>query len=510
MPTKSAVAGVHTHRTAWQVCSSPRPPMRRAPAHEADDHSHGQNRFAVIPTIERLRASSELTGRGITMAFLDSGFAPHPDITQPASRVVAYKDVANPRARLRADVAPDAMAWHGTQTVVSAAGNGYLADGVYRGLASEARLVLVRASQNGRIPEDNIVRGIQWVVRNRKRYDIRILSISLGGERADTDTGRAIERAAEEAVAAGIVVVAAAGNSGCTSSWRVLPPATAASVITVGGFSDENDPDAPQLALYCSSFGESARGDQKPEIVAPAAWVAAPILPGTELYRTAVALSRLDAAPQYRLAALAAKLEAESGLGEVSRSGDAPAIRAAIDTALKDRKIISTHYQHVDGTSFAAPIVASVVAQMLEAAPKLTPAEVKTILVETAQPLPGAPRERQGAGALDAAAAVARARESVDGGGPRVARRTREATFRIAAPDAASVHVAGTFNAWHETDTPLRRAADGSWSARVRMPGPGRYAFKFIVDGSQWLEDPSAVESDDDGHGGRNSIVVIA
>ena len=64
-----------------------------------------------------------------------------------------------------------------------------------------------------------------------------------------------------------------------------------------------------------------------------------------------------------------------------------------------------------DGTSFAAPIVTSVVAQMLEANPDLTPLEVKRILVQTARRLPHVEVDRQGWGAMNPRAAVAKALE---------------------------------------------------------------------------------------------------
>jgi serine protease AprX len=63
----------------------------------------------------------------------------------------------------------------------------------------------------------------------------------------------------------------------------------------------------------------------------------------------------------------------------------------------------------VDGTSFASPIVTSIVAQMLEANPKLTPAEVKRILIDTARRLPSVAVERQGWGVVQPAAAIAEA-----------------------------------------------------------------------------------------------------
>ena len=64
---------------------------------------------------------------------------------------------------------------------------------------------------------------------------------------------------------------------------------------------------------------------------------------------------------------------------------------------------------HVDGTSFAAPIVSSVVAQMLEANPAISPQQVKRILIDTAERLPDAPADQQGWCAIIAARAVERA-----------------------------------------------------------------------------------------------------
>ena len=63
-------------------------------------------------------------------------------------------------------------------------------------------------------------------------------------------------------------------------------------------------------------------------------------------------------------------------------------------------------YIAMDGTSMASPIVAGVVAAMVEANPALTPAEIKEILKSTADPLPGVPATDQGAGVLDAREAV--------------------------------------------------------------------------------------------------------
>lgn len=448
------------------------------------DHQHAPNRFAVIPTPLRLEANSDYTGKGVTVAFLDSGFYPHPDLVAPVNRIVAYHDVAGERLSLSSSPVESSQ-WHGTQTTVAAAGNGYLSDGLYRGLAHECELVLVKASERGRITENNIARGIQWVIANRERYNIRVLNISLGGDEDVPCSKSIIDQAAEEAIEHGIVVVAAAGNSVDRHS---IPPANSPSVITVGGYSDNNQLNGNELDLYHSNFGVTADGTIKPEIVAPAMWIAAPILPGTDSYERAEALSRLA-------------------------NSDAGALQSCIEAALKQEKIVATHYQHVDGTSFAAPIVTSIVAQMIQVNPTLTPGAVKNILVSTADRIITQPAIRQGFGVVNAWRAVELARTEqhalnvVGCKPPRVENGRLRFVFHDDA--AASVSVAGDFNEWDRLATPLTRNGSGLWTTNILAPQTGRFEYKFIVNDQRWIEDPSNGMKAPDQFGGFNSLLVI-
>ena len=467
-------------------------------------HGHAPNRFAVVSTPERFGDDGSLRGRGVTIAFLDSGFHPHPDIAEPEGRVLAYHDVHDPSGRLDGIGEPAADAWHGTQTCAAAAGNGRLSGGVYRGLASEAPLVLVRVGWDGRISDDSIERGLAWVLENQARYAIRVVSMSLGGDADRTLADSRINRLAEEAVERGMVLVAAAGNSGCGPAPRVLPPATAPSVIAVGGYDDANDPERRRLEAYCSSFGVTADGLVKPELIAPAMWVAAPILPGTPAYRRAECLARLATTPDDRLARSASELRDE--LPDLPRDGTR--IRAHVEETLRREKIVSAHYQHVDGTSFAAPVVASVAAQMLEANPDLAPAAIRRILLQTAQPVGGVPAIRQGYGVVDPAAAIRAARSEIHGyaraRAPHVA--GGELVFEFHDDAASTVVVVGDFNGWRPGELPMRRTAGGLWTASLRVPSPGRHRYKFLVDGRRWIADPSHSFREADPYGGFDSI----
>ena len=81
-------------------------------------------------------------------------------------------------------------------------------------------------------------------------------------------------------------------------------------------------------------------------------------------------------------------------------------IRQIITLKIRRENVITKHYKYVDGTSFAAPIVSSVAAQMIEANPRLTPSEIKKILISTAERLPHYEVDRQGWGVIDPRRAV--------------------------------------------------------------------------------------------------------
>jgi len=82
--------------------------------------------------------------------------------------------------------------------------------------------------------------------------------------------------------------------------------------------------------------------------------------------------------------------------------------------------------------------------------------------------------------------------------------------FSHKAPSASSVHVAGDFNGWSTSATPLSdEDGDGVWTAVVEIE-PGRYEYKFVIDGGAgWEPDAGNAESVPDPYGGENSLLVV-
>jgi serine protease AprX len=362
----------------------------------------------ILPIADRLHADTDYAGRGVTVAFIDSGFFAHPDLTAGRDRIRAYHDIHAPEAGRDALAQANASAWHGMMTSVVACGNGALSGGRFRGLAWESDLVLVKAGSAHRIVHDDIRRGLEWVLAHREQYNIRVVNISCGGDYEESFLTDGLSRAADEASRQGITVVAAAGNAGHDAHHNVLPPASAPSVIAVGGLDDGGAGD--QSWHYHSSYGLTIDGLQKPEIIAPAIWVAAPILPGSATAAQASLLALLTDAPDDAIHGLLVEHAGVDGDLDAIAGREPYLVRQLAAAKWHDQKVISGHYKHVDGTSFASPIVASVVAQMLEANPRLRPYQCRRILMSTARGLPGIPLDRQGWGVVQPRAAVAAAR----------------------------------------------------------------------------------------------------
>jgi serine protease AprX len=364
-----------------------------------------QNDF-VLPTPLRMDADERFSGRGVTVAFLDSGFYAHPDLTKPSDRILAYHSIFAAEGDQTSLKTNDVASWHGMMTSVVATGNGGLAEGFYRGIASDAKVVLVKIGRTGRISEDQIQKGLEWVLAHAEEHQIQVVNISAGGDFQESYLTNPLSQTVERCARAGLTVVCAVGNAGHVPGHPVLPPASSPSCIAVGGLDDQNSLDRAHRGMYRSSYGPTIDGLQKPEVIAPGIWVAAPILPHTPTAEEAALYSKLDAAAGEELRAM---IESHAGLDkdlDEASSLPVPLLRQLITIKLREGNVINQHYKYVDGTSFAAPIVSSIVACMLEANPRLSPPQIKRILIETAERVPEVEVDRQGWGVVSARRAV--------------------------------------------------------------------------------------------------------
>jgi serine protease AprX len=220
----------------------------------------------------------------------------------------------------------------------------------------------------------------------------------------------------EEAVSLGLVVVCAVGNAGLAPGHPVLPPASAPSAISVGGLDDQNSLDRARRGMYRSSYGPTVDGLQKPEVIAPGIWVAAPILPNTPTADQAHLYAELDSSTDDALREIMRKHKGVDQALDDACDLPIPMLRQLISIKLQEGNVINQHYKFVDGTSFAAPIVSSIIACMLQANPALTPQQVKKILIDSAERVTGVEVDRQGWGVVvpRKAVAIAEATRSIE------------------------------------------------------------------------------------------------
>lgn len=342
---------------------------------------------------------------------IDSDFVVHPDLTEPHNRILRYIDAVEQSESMLPPEKARARHWHGTMTACTAAGNGWRSRGLYASLAPEANLVLIRTMNDaGRVTTPCITWALQWIGDHADEYGIRVVNISVYADELDQTLSHPVNAAVEELVSRGIVVVTAAGNNPLSA---IRPPAAAPGAITVGGLDDRNTMTSLDNMMYPSTFGITDLGVQKPEIIAPAIWLAGPLMPGSQQQRLASALFAMDALEDELLAELAPRLAGHAGLTDAQwLTNDTRTLRRLIEATILSEQLVSPFYKLVDGTSFAAPIVSSIVAQLLASSPQLTPLQVKTALMETARPLPNVASTRQGAGIVDQPGALRRVTQS--------------------------------------------------------------------------------------------------
>lgn len=468
--------------------------------------------FVVLPTGLRVNAHPRFTGKGVTICFIDSGFCMHPDLTAYKNRIKQVVDITRDSNVLTHCNNADKSAWHGTMTSVVCAGDGFLSKGLYKGIASDAELVLVKVQDNtGKITTANIVKGLRWVLENYEKHNIRILNISLGDNDVCSYKDSEVDKLAEALIEKGITVVAAAGND---EYDNIHPPANSLNVITVGGINDENSLDTGGIKAYHSSYGVTVDAFTKPELVAHAMWIAAPILPGTEEEREASILYELLKAPDSTLLQELNKYIGETKLRiALLNEPGTEVIRGATIHRIQEAKYISPAYMHVDGTSFAAPIVTAVIAQLLEANPNLTPAMIREVLFSTSKRIESIVPERQGFGVIQPRKALLKVlkRELLikPHASPYINHEKNSVEFYIHNSQAEQISLAGTFNGWEKDVLFFEPGINGLWHIEIPIPVSGQHAYKFLLDGRHWMEDVDNPYRHPDGFNGFNSLLII-
>lgn len=306
-----------------------------------------------------------VTGRGIGVAILDSGIAPHSDL---AGRIVASVDLTSgvPGTAL---VAPADPGGHGTHVAGLVAGDGTASAGAYTGVAPGANLIDVRViGSTGYATASTVLRGMQWVLANRKTYNIRVVNLSLGAPASISYKQDPLATGVEILTFANVAVVVAGGNSGPADS-TITTPGYDPYVITVGALDDNGTTTTSDDSLpsWSSRGATGYDGVAKPDLAAPGRKMVSLRSPGSTL-----------------------------------------------DQLYPDRQVAGTDtanpaYFRLSGTSMAAPIVAGTIALMLERNASLAPAQLKRHLKATAAPVSYGSLNSTGAGMVDALAAVSAA-----------------------------------------------------------------------------------------------------
>ena len=319
-------------------------------------------------------------GRGIGVAVIDSGITPwHDDLSDPVApgsqRVNAFVDFVADRTAAYDNYG------HGTHVAGVIAGNGYDSAGGRTGIAPAASLIVLKVLDGtGRGRISDVIAALDYVRDHRLALNIRVVNLSVGAGVYESYETDCLTVAAKRVTDTGVIVVASAGNGGRTKRGdrqygAITAPGNAPWVLTVGAASHMGTiaRDDDTIADFSSRGPTAIDRIAKPDVVAPGVGTVSLSSPNSYLYRT--------------------------------RSG--ARLQGTVDPGYLP-------YLSLSGTSQAAPVVAGTVALMLQANPLLTPNAVKAVLQYTAESRPGYDALTQGAGFVNARAAVELARHLAD------------------------------------------------------------------------------------------------
>ena len=168
---------------------------------------------------------------------------------------------------------------------------------------------------------------------------------------------------------------------------------------------------------------------------------------------------------------------------------------------------------HVDGTSFAAPIVSSVIAQLLEIDAQLTVGAIRHILFSTAKKIESISSDRQGFGVIKPRKAILKVLQKgsmiKEHASPFVNAQKKTIEFFIDNSCAEEISLAGSFNHWEPGVLLLEPLRDAVWKIEIPMLPRGKYHYKFLIDGKHWMEDIDNPYREPDGFSGFNSILIV-
>jgi serine protease AprX len=227
-----------------------------------------------------------LSGAGVTVAVIDSGVDPRHAALR--NRVIHTEDFTGGDGIDRYG--------HGTHVAALIAGRpGQTPETAdYRGIASGSRIVNLRVlGDDGSGMSSNVIEALDWAVENRKRFDIRVINLSLGAPVTQPYRDDPMCEAVERAVAAGMIVVVAAGNYGVDAEGRtvygsIASPGNDPNVITVGAVDTHGTAQRSDDTVARFSSRGPTRFDLvlKPDLVAPGSGVVSAEASDSYLART--------------------------------------------------------------------------------------------------------------------------------------------------------------------------------------------------------------------------------
>ena len=192
-----------------------------------NEKAYSNGMFSQYPVA---KFSKELTGEGVTLCVMDTGINPHCDLSVPKNRIVHFEDMVG------GEDMPYDDNGHGTFVAGVACGGGLTSAREVVGVAPKANVLGIKViGDKGESGTFKILDGMQWLFDNFRQYGVKVVCMSFGAE--PLSYADPLKIGVEMLSRSGLIVVAAAGNSGENS---LKSPAISNEIIAVGAVDKED------------------------------------------------------------------------------------------------------------------------------------------------------------------------------------------------------------------------------------------------------------------------------
>jgi serine protease AprX len=199
--------------------------------------------------------NSGLSESLVTVAIIDTGVSPHPDILP---NLIVFKDFVNNKTEIYDDNG------HGTEITGIIAGTGGLSAGKFAGVAQSTGVIVHKVFDHSGIGSlFALNNSVDWLIKNQDKYNIRVVCMSFGFERNTYIDNPILKSLIDKLWDHNMIIVSSSGNNGLEEG-EITIPSVYENVISVGSLKKNGE--KKEISEFTSLYVDGKHLESKPNV----------------------------------------------------------------------------------------------------------------------------------------------------------------------------------------------------------------------------------------------------